>query len=107
MHKYSEENFDKIVDEIFEDKFIRPIFGDQTKVKKTQMRDYISPKRGLLRFDMAKRNSKNMHKLVLNLEDEDIQWLFSPVHLREIWRQAVESHKTRLLTVTETIQSIQ
>jgi len=57
-----------------------------------EFKNYISPKEMWLSFDFAQRNNKNMHKPTLNL-DEDIQWLFSPVHIREVFRECVDIFK--------------
>lgn len=70
---------------IFDQKFIKPIFGDGTKVAKEEMIDYINPKKGMLNLDFMTRSTSNMHKVTLDLEDEDIQWLFSPIHIREMF----------------------
>ena len=53
------------------------------------MIDYISPKKPLLNLDFLTRSSSNMNKITLDLEDEDIQWLFSPIHIREIFDKYV------------------
>ena len=74
---------------IFDQRFIKPIFSIGTKVPKQDMIDYISPKKPLLNLDFMTRSSSNMNKITLDLEDEDIQWLFSPIHIREIFDKYV------------------
>jgi len=42
---------------------------------------------------MDKRNRENMHKIILELEDMDIQWLFSPIHVRQCFKNFAQKHK--------------
>lgn len=57
------------------------------------MVDYISPKAGLLSFDFNMRGKNNMHKVILNMQDKDLQWLFSPIHIKEVFNEFVKIHK--------------
>ena len=58
-----------------------------------EFKNYIDPKKSLLKFDMMKRNKGNMHKIILDLDEGDLQWLFSPVHIREVFKIYTMKHK--------------
>ena len=74
-------------------KIIQPLFHDKTKVTYDEMLEYINPKKGPFALDFLLRNRTNMHQIILNLADDDLQWLFSPIHIRKVFEQFVKKHK--------------
>ena len=70
---------------IFDEKILKPIFSNGAIIDKNEFIEFLNPKKGLLNLDFMHRSTSNMHKITLDFEDEDVQWLFSPIHIRKIF----------------------
>ena len=57
------------------------------------MEDYIRPQACIPCLGLDMRGKNNMHKTILNVQKNDLQWLFSPVHIRQVFDQYVLIHK--------------